>query len=57
METIIGIERFPMISFFIFFLFFLLTFIWVIRLDKKYIKNVSALPLDDSQTPIKKEKP
>lgn len=47
METIIGIEIFPIISFIIFFLFFCVLFIWVMRLQNTTIEQIAALPLQD----------
>jgi len=47
METIVGIEIFPLISFVIFFLFFLGLLIWVFRADKKHIRKMAEMPLED----------
>lgn len=47
METIVGIEIFPLIAFLIFFGFFIGLIIYVIRLEKSHIDEVSALPLED----------
>jgi len=47
MESIAGIEIFPLISFLIFFLFFVGLLWWVFKLDKKNISEISALPLDN----------
>lgn len=49
METIAGIEIFPLISLVIFVLFFIGLFIWVIRADKKQIETISRLPLDSKE--------
>lgn len=46
MESITGIEIYPMISLLIFFTFFVALFWWVITAKKDYIKTVSNLPLD-----------
>jgi cbb3-type cytochrome oxidase subunit 3 len=48
METIGGIEIFPIISFIIFFTFFVLITFFVIRADKKLIKEIENLPLDSN---------
>ncbi len=48
METIAGIEIFPLISFLIFFTFFVLLLIWVLRSSKEYIAEVEQLPLEAS---------
>ena len=47
-ETIAGIEIFPLISFLIFFTFFVLLLIWVFRSSKEYIDEVERLPLEGS---------
>ncbi|MCK7591873.1 CcoQ/FixQ family Cbb3-type cytochrome c oxidase assembly chaperone [Subsaxibacter sp. CAU 1640] len=49
MESIAGIEIYPLISLMIFFLFFVALFWWVITAEKDYIKTVSELPLDTNQ--------
>ncbi len=46
MESIDGIEIYPIISLIIFFTFFVLLFWWVITAKKDYIQNVSNLPLE-----------
>ena len=48
METIAGIEIFPLISFVIFFLFFLGLLIWVFRTDKEHIRKMAEMPLGDT---------
>jgi cytochrome c oxidase cbb3-type subunit 4 len=48
-EIIDGIDIYPIISLLIFFIFFVLLFIWVIRVDKQYIKDMEELPLDHKQ--------
>lgn len=47
MESITGIEIYPLISLLIFFIFFVVLFYWVITAKKEYIKTVSNLPLDN----------
>jgi hypothetical protein len=47
MESITGIEIYPMISLLIFFIFFVVLFYWVITAKKDYIKTVSNIPLDN----------
>lgn len=47
MESIVGIEIYPMISLTIFFTFFVVLFWWVFTAKKEYIKKVSSLPLND----------
>ena len=43
-ESIAGIEIYPIISFLVFFLFFIAVTWYVIRLDKDFIKEVSNYP-------------
>ncbi|ARV06540.1 cytochrome C oxidase subunit IV [Polaribacter sp. SA4-10] len=47
MESIIGIEIYPIISLLIFFTFFVALFWWVFTAKKEYINSVSQLPLDN----------
>lgn len=46
MESIDGIAIFPMISFLLFFSFFVLMLIYVWTSDKKHMSNLGAMPLD-----------
>lgn len=48
METIIGIEIFPIISVLIFFIFFVGLIIYAIRMKQSEVDEISALPLNDS---------
>ena len=50
LETIAGIEIFPLISFLIFFTFFVVLLIWVFRSGSEYIAEVERLPLDGQDT-------
>jgi len=47
MESITGIEIYPMISLLIFFVFFVVLFWWVFTAKKEYINTVSNIPLDN----------
>ena len=47
MESIAGIEIYPMISLLIFFIFFVTLFYWVFTAKKEYITKVSNLPLEN----------
>lgn len=47
MDSIAGIEIYPIISLLIFFVFFVALFYWVFTAKKDYIKTVSHLPLDN----------
>lgn len=48
METISGVEIYPIISLIIFFTFFMILFWWVLTAKKEYINKVSNLPLDNN---------
>ena len=52
MDSIDGIEIYPIISLLIFFTFFVGLFYWVFTAKKDYIKNVSNLPLDNQNDQI-----
>jgi len=52
MESITGIEIYPMISLLIFFFFFVGLFYWVITAKKDYISTVSNIPLDNENETI-----
>lgn len=52
METIAGVEIYPLISLLIFFVFFLLLFWWVFTARKEYIDKVKQLPLDQPKNDI-----
>ncbi|HLV50797.1 MAG TPA: hypothetical protein VKY44_02430 [Flavobacterium sp.] len=47
MDTIIGIEIYPIISLLIFFIFFVSLGIWVFTYKKETIKEISMLPLQE----------
>lgn len=47
MESIDGIEIYPIISLCIFMLFFAGLIYYVVRADKKHIKDISNYPLQD----------
>lgn len=47
MDSISGIEIYPMISLLIFFIFFVLLFWWVLTAKKEYIDRMSDIPLDN----------
>lgn len=50
LETIQGIEIFPLISLVIFFGFFTLMLYWVFFLDKSYVDDAEHMPLDEEST-------
>ncbi|MGJ8761844.1 MULTISPECIES: cytochrome C oxidase subunit IV [Polaribacter] len=47
MESILGIEIYPLISLIIFFTFFVALFLWVFTAKKEYINKVSNIPLEN----------
>jgi cytochrome c oxidase cbb3-type subunit IV len=46
MATISGIEIYPILSFLVFFLFFIVATWLILRADKEYVKKMANLPLD-----------
>ncbi|GAA4275445.1 CcoQ/FixQ family Cbb3-type cytochrome c oxidase assembly chaperone [Aquimarina mytili] len=49
MESIDGVEIYPMISLLIFFIFFAALFWWVFTAKKEHIKEVSNIPLETTE--------
>ncbi len=47
LQNIENIAIWPVISFVIFFLFFLILVWWAFTADRKYIQEMSSLPLED----------
>ncbi|MDP2365811.1 MAG: CcoQ/FixQ family Cbb3-type cytochrome c oxidase assembly chaperone [Ignavibacteria bacterium] len=47
LSSIKGISVFPVISLVIFLSAFILMVIWIIRIDKSYVKQMENLPLDE----------
>ncbi len=47
-----GIEIFPLISFLLFFAFFVIVLIYVFRQDKQHIQEMSNLPLEGDNTDL-----
>lgn len=57
LSSIENIEIYPIISLLIFVIFFVAMFIWVIKVDKSYIKEMSDMPLGENhKTPGDYEK-
>jgi len=50
MESIAGIEIYPIISLLIFFSFFVVLFWWVFTAKKDYINKVSNIPFESTNT-------
>ena len=51
LSSIGHIEIYPIISFLIFFLFFCVMLLWVMKSDKKFINKMQNLPLEDNNEP------
>lgn len=51
LRSISGAELFPVIAIIIFFVFFVLLLIYVVRMDKKEVDEMAAIPLDTPQKP------
>ncbi len=49
LQSIENIEVWPVISFVIFFIFFLCLLLWVFTTDKKFIDKMSGLPMEGDQ--------
>ena len=49
LQAIEGIEIYPLISFSIFFLFFLGLLVYVALMDKKYVSNMSSLACSEEE--------
>ncbi len=49
MESIDGIEIYPIISLLIFFVFFAALFWWIFTTKKEHIKEVSNIPLETTE--------
>lgn len=45
LQSIEGIEIYPIISLIVFVVFFIVVTIWLIRMDKNYINEMKQLPL------------
>lgn len=50
LESITGVEIYPLISLLIFFLFFVALGIYVLKGDKKFFEHMSKAPLEESET-------
>jgi hypothetical protein len=46
LKSISGVEIYPMISLFIFFIFFSILLVYVLRADKNHIMELKNIPLD-----------
>jgi cytochrome c oxidase cbb3-type subunit IV len=50
LQSIDNIEIWPVVSFVIFFVFFLSLLIWVFTADQKFIDKMKCLPMDDGKS-------
>ena len=50
LRNIDNIEIWPVISFVIFFLFFLFLLLWALTVDKKFIRHMKQMPLNDNNS-------
>jgi cytochrome c oxidase cbb3-type subunit IV len=50
LESITGVGIYPLVSFLIFFFFFIGVTVMVIRADKKNLRDAAMLPLDNEDT-------
>lgn len=48
-EGIQNVEIWPIISLIIFFLFFVILILWIFKVDKKYIRKMKNMPLDNNE--------
>lgn len=52
LQSIEGIEFYTIIPMILFFLFFVGMIIWLLKVDKKYIKTMSELPLQENNNQV-----
>lgn len=50
MESITGVDIYPVISLSVFFLFFTLLILYVIKTDKKQLDQLSRIPLQNNES-------
>lgn len=50
LRSLDDITLFPIVAFLIFFIFFVLLFVWVIRMDKNRINYLANMPMDNDGT-------
>ncbi len=50
LQSIDNIQIWPVISFVIFFIFFLCLLLWVFTTDKKFIEKMEGLPIEGEKT-------
>ena len=52
LQSIEGVEFYTIVSMIIFILFFIGMTIWLFKVDKKYIKQMSELPLEEENNEV-----
>ena len=52
LQSIEGVEFFTIVSMLILILFFIGMIIWIFKVDKKYIKHMSELPLHENNKEV-----
>lgn len=52
LQSIEGVEFYTIVSMIIFILFFIGMTIWLFKVDKKYIKSMSELPLNEENNQV-----
>ena len=52
LQSIEGVEFYTIVSMMIFILFFVGMIIWLLKVDKKYIKTMSELPLEEDNKEV-----
>jgi cbb3-type cytochrome oxidase subunit 3 len=52
LQSIEGIESYTIVSMIILILFFIGILIWLFKVDKKYIKHMSELPLNENNNEV-----
>jgi cytochrome c oxidase cbb3-type subunit IV len=55
LQSIENIQIWPVISFVIFFVFFLCLLLWVFTTDKKFIDKMKSMPMDESNNSVEGE--
>ena len=46
LQSIEGVEIYPLISLIVFVIFFVVILVWMLKIDKNYIKEMEQLPLE-----------
>lgn len=50
LERIVGVDIYPLVSLIIFGSFFIVMLIWLYSVDKKYLDDLSRIPLDETNS-------